>query len=139
VQTRARTVLSVVVVLVVIGVPLAVLFAGGGSDPEPDAQPSPSSSAGVRIERGTAGDVTLYVEPSVNVRSRAGGRTEVQVRCLDEDGGVVMAQDEGWPLAETDGGLFDPHAHLALDPIAASAVARCQIAGTRPLLETRVP
>jgi hypothetical protein len=139
VQTRARTVLSLAVVLVVIGVPLGVLFAGGGGDPEPKAKPGPGASAGVRIERGVQGDVTLYVEPSVNVRSRAGGRTEVQVRCLDEDGGVVMAQDEGWPFAQTDGGLFDPHAHLALDPIAASAVVRCQIAGTRPLLEARVP
>ena len=93
------------------------------------------AAPGLRLERGAAGDLTVYVDPSVNVRSRAGGRSQVQLRCLDVDGGLVIAQDEGWPFAETDGGLFEPHAHVGVDPIGASSIDRCQLAGTKPLLE----
>ena len=128
-ESRARAVLTLVAVLV------AVLVAGCGGGDDPPAEPPPTPAPGLRLERGAAGDLTVYVEPSVNVRSRAGGRSQVPLRCLDVDGGLVIAQDEGWPFAETDGGLFEPHAHVGVDPIGASSIDRCQLAGTKPLLE----
>jgi hypothetical protein len=114
---------------------VAVLVAGCGGGNDPPAAPEPPASPGLRIDRGAAGDLTVYVDPAENVRSRAGGRSQVQLRCLDLDGGLVIAQDEGWPFAETDGGLFEPHAHVGVDPIGASSIDRCKLAGTKPLLE----
>ena len=134
---RARAVLVAVVVLVVIGVPLAVLFAGGGDDstPKPKTQ---THATGVRVERGTS-DLTIYVKPAVNVPAQAGGRRQVLLDCVDSDGDTVMAQDEAWPFAETDQGAFDPHAHMTLDVLSISAVERCLLRGTEPLLEAPVP
>ena len=132
---RARAVLIAVVVLVVIGVPLAVLLGGGGDDPTPKPKPRPAT--GLRVERGTS-DLTIYVKPAVNVPARAGGRRQVVLKCVDSDGDAVMAQDEAWPFAETDQGAFDPHAHMTLDPLSITAVERCLLEGTEPLLEGRV-
>ena len=132
---RARAVLVAVVVLVVIGVPLAALFAGGGDDPEP--KPKPRRASGLRVERGTS-DLTVYVKPAVNVPARAGARRQVLLKCVDSDGDTVQAQDEAWPFAETDQGAFDPHAHMVLDPLSITAVERCLLEGTEPLLEGRV-
>jgi hypothetical protein len=84
-------------------------------------------------------DLVVYVKPAVNVPARAGGRRQVLLKCVDADGELVMAQDEAWPFAQTDGGLFEPHAHMVLDPIGASAVDRCLLEGTEPLLEAKVP
>jgi hypothetical protein len=131
---RARAVLVAVVVLVVIGVPMAVLLGGGGDDPAPKPKPR---ATGLRVERGTS-DLTVYVKPAVNVPARAGGRRQVLLKCVDSDGDTVMAQDEAWPFAETDQGAFDPHAHMTLDPLSISAVERCLLEGTDPLLEGRV-
>ena len=128
-ESRASAVLILVAVL--------VAGCGGGDDPPAEREPAPS--AGLRIERGGAGDLTVYVDPAVNVRSRAGGRSQVQLRCLDADGGLVIAQDEGWPFAETDGGMYEPHAHVGVDPIGASSVDSCRLAGTKPLLAASVP
>ena len=116
---------------------LVLVVATGCGGDDPPAAPKPSASPGLRIERGAAGDLTVYVDPAENVRSRAGGRSQVQLRCLDVDGGLVIAQDEGWPFAETDGGLFEPHAHVGVDPIGASSIDSCQLAGTKPLLEAK--
>jgi hypothetical protein len=137
-QERARTVLVAVVVLVVIGVPLGILLAaGGGDDPEP--KPKPQRAAGLRVERGPSGsDLTIYVKPAVNVPGRAGGRRQVLLECVDSDGDAVMAQDEAWPFADTDQGTLDPHAHMTLDPLSITAVERCLLEGTEPLLEGRV-
>lgn len=133
-QDRARAVLVAVVVLVVIGVPLALLFTGGGGDEsEPKAQQA--GPTGLRVERGTSGsDLTIYVKPAVNVPERAGGQRQVLLDCVDADGDRVMAQDEAWPFRETDGGRFEPHAHVVLDPLSITAVERCVLRGTRPLL-----
>jgi hypothetical protein len=131
---RARAVLVAVVVPVVIGVPLAVLLGGGGDDPAPKLKPR---ATGLRVERGTS-DLTVYVKPAVNVPARAGGRRQVLLKCVDSDGDTVMAQDEAWPFAETDQGAFDPHAHMTLDPLSISAVERCLLEGTDPLLDGRV-
>jgi len=132
-------VLVVVVFLVVIGVPLAILLASGGGD-EPEAKPKAPRPSGMRLELGTTGaDLTIYVKPAVNVPERAGGRRQVQLDCVDSDGDTVMAQDEAWPFAQTDGGLYEPHAHMTLDPLSITAVERCVLRGTEPLLEAPVP
>jgi hypothetical protein len=132
---RARAVLVAVVVLVVIGVPLALLLGGGGDGPTP--KPKPRRATGLRVSRGTS-DLTIYVKPAVNVPARAGGRRQVLLECVDSDGDTVQAQDEAWPFAETDQGAFDPHAHMVLDPLSITAVERCLLEGTEPLLEGRV-
>jgi hypothetical protein len=128
---RARAVLVAVVVLVVIGAPLAVLLSGGGHDSAP--KPNPPRATGLRVERGTS-DLTIYVKPAVNVPARAGGRRQVLLKCVDSDGDTIQAQDEAWPFAETDQGAFDPHAHMVLDPLSITAVERCLLEGTEPLL-----
>jgi hypothetical protein len=137
----ARTRLAALVVLVVVAVPLVILFASaGGDDTKPDRNSKPHHSTGLRVERGTGGsDLTIYVKPAVNVPARAGGRRQVVLKCVDSDGDAVMAQDEAWPFAQTDKGLFEPHAHLVLDPLSITAVERCLLEGTKPLLEGRVP
>ena len=130
---RARAVLIAVVVLIVIGVPLAVLLGGGG---ESKPTPKPQRATGLRVERGTSGsDLIIYVQPALNVPARAGGRRQVLLECVDSDGDAVMAQDEGWPFADTDQGTLDPHAHMTLDPLSITAVERCLLEGTEPLME----
>jgi len=95
-------------------------------------------ATGLRLERGTS-DLTIYVKPAVNVPARAGGRRQVLLKCVDSDGDTVQAQDEAWPFAETDQGAFDPHAHMVLDPLSITAVERCLLEGTEPLLVGRAP
>jgi len=135
----ARTRLAALVVLAVVAVPLAILALGGGDGD--DAKPKPKHRAtGLRVERGASGsDLTVYVEPAVNVAARTGGRRQVLLKCVDSEGEAVMAQDEAWPFAETDQGAYDPHAHMTLDPLSSSSVKRCLLEGTEPLLEGRVP
>lgn len=136
-----RTRLAALVILVVVAVPLLFLVASGsdgGDDPPPKSKPH--RAAGLRIERGPSGsDLVVYVKPAVNVPARAGRRRQVQLDCVDAEGSLVMAQDEAWPFAQTDGDLFEPHAHMILDPIGAGAVERCLLAGTKPVLEGLVP
>ena len=138
-EPRARAVLVAVVVVVVIGVPLAILFASGGGD---EAQPAEkgTTATGLRVERGSSGsDLVVYVKPALNVPARAGGRRQVVLKCVDSGGELVIAQDAAWPFTDTDKGLFDPHAHMTLDPIGIAAVERCLLEGTEPLLEAAVP
>ena len=131
--------LVVVVFAVVIGVPVAILFASGGGDDDPKAKPKPKST-GLRVERGTSGsDLVIYVKPAVNMPDRAGGRSEVVLECVDSDGDAVMAQDEQWPFQDTDQFAVGPHAHMALDPLSITAVERCLLRGTEPLVEGPVP
>jgi hypothetical protein len=135
----ARTRLAAVAVLAALAVPLLILAGSDGGD---DQKPEPKAprATGLRVERGPSGsDLVVYVKPAVNVPARAGGRRSVVLRCVDGDGDLVMAQDEAWPFAQTDGGLFDPHAHMTLDPIGATSVERCLLEATEPLLAGRVP
>src|SRR5687768_1388334 len=131
---RARAVLVVVVFAVVIGVPLAILLASGGDDEAP-AESTPAKATGLRVERGTSADLIIYVKPGVNVPGRAGGRSEVVLACVDSDGDTVMAQDEQWPFQDTDQYAVGPHAHMTLDPLSITAVERCLVKGTEPLLQ----
>jgi hypothetical protein len=134
-QDRARVVLVVVVFAVVIGVPLAILFASGGGDDEPEAKPK-AAAGDLRVERDAVGSaLTIYVKPAANVPERAGGRRQVLLDCVDSDSDTVLAQDEAWPFAQTDNGQYLPHAHMTLDPLSITAVERCLLRGTEPLLE----
>ena len=126
--------LVAVVFAVVIGVPLAILFASGGDD-EQRAESAPAKVTGLRVERGTSADLIIYVKPAVNVPKRAGGRSEVVLACVDSDGDTVMAQDEQWPFQDTDQYAVGPHAHMTLDPLSITAEERCQVEGTKPLLQ----
>jgi hypothetical protein len=133
-QDRARAVLVAIVFAVVIAMPLAILFASGGDD-EPQAESAPAKATGLRVERGTSADLVIYVKPGVNVPERAGGRSEVVLACVDSDGDTVMAQDEQWPFQDTDQYAVGPHAHMTLDPLSITAVERCLVKGTEPLLQ----
>jgi hypothetical protein len=133
--SRGRVVLVAVIFAVIVGAPLVILFASGGGDDDPKAQPKPRST-GLRVERGPTGsDLVIYVKPAVNVPERAGGRTEVVLECVDSDGDAVMAQDEQWPFQDTDQLAVGPHAHMTLDPLSITAVERCLVRGTQPLVE----
>jgi hypothetical protein len=120
---------------------LAVLFAvalagcdGGGE--QPSAKAPAHGSTGLRIERGPSGsDLVVHVRPAVNVPDRAGGRSEVVLKCVDSEGDTVLAQDEQWPFQSTDELAVGPHAHMTLDPLTITAVERCLVEGTEPLVE----
>jgi hypothetical protein len=130
-EGRARTVLTVIVVVLVLGVPLAVLFASGGGD----ENPSEAAGAGLRLELSTEfPELLVYVEPAANQPDRAGGARSVTLRCVDADGQLVAAQDEAWPFADTDAGTLDPHAHVTLDAERIDQIQRCSLVGTDPTL-----
>jgi hypothetical protein len=134
--SRGRVAFVVGMCVVIVGVPLAVLVASGSEDARPDA----SKSTGLRLERGPSGsDLVIHVKPAVNVPERAAGRSEVVLRCVDSEGDTVMAQDEQWPFQDTDELAVGPHAHVALDPLSVTAVERCLVEGTEPLLQGPMP
>jgi hypothetical protein len=135
-EGRARTVLTVIVVVLVLGVPLAVLFASGGGDD----QPSASTGTGLRLEPSTAfPELIVYVEPVANQPDRAGGARSVTLRCVDADGQLVAAQDEAWPFADTDAGTLDPHTHVTLDSERIDQIQSCTLVGTDPPLAGTLP
>ena len=128
----SRTRLVALAVLVAIMIPLLVVaIAGGGSrDDEP---------AGLRGERskGTP-EVVIYLEdPAVNQPATNDDRPRVGVECLDESGAVVFRGQERWPFSDTDGGVFDPHVHVSIDPAALDRIRRCRLKDTDPPLEGR--
>jgi hypothetical protein len=119
-------------VLVAIMIPLVVVaIAGGGSgDDEP---------AGLRVERSKGiPEVVIYLEdPAVNEPATNKDKTRVGVECLDEGGTVVFRGQERWPFSDTDGGVFDPHVHVSIDPAALDRIRRCRLTDTDPPLEGR--
>lgn len=127
----SRTRLIALAVLLAVSVPLVVIAAaGGGSD---DA-----AAAGLRVEPSKQGlpEVTLYLEdPQVNELETTDGARRVAVECMDRAGAVVFRGRERWPFSDTDGGAFDPHAHVAVDPAVLGTIARCRLKGTDPPLE----
>jgi hypothetical protein len=50
---------------------------------------------------------------------------------------VVFRGEERWPFSDTDGGVFDPHVHVSVEPAALKKVARCRLRDTDPPLEGR--
>ena len=65
------------------------------------------------------------------------GRRNVGIECLDAGGSVVFRGRQRWPFSDTDGGVFDPHVHVFIDPAALEKVARCRLKDTDPPLEGR--
>ena len=128
----ARTRLVALAVLLAISVPLvAIALAGGGSGDE-DAE-------GLRVERSTGlPEVVIYLEdPNVNEPDTNRGRTRVGIECVDSGGAVIFRGAERWPFSDTDGGVFDPHVHVSVDPALLDRIARCRLKGTDPPLEGR--
>ena len=127
-----RTRIVALAVLLAISVPLIVIaVAGGGSDD--------GESEGLRVER-SAGvpEVVIYLQdPAVNDPKTNRGRTRVRVECMDSGGTVIFRGSERWPFSDTDGGKFDPHVHVLIQPAVLDRVARCRLRGTEPPLEGR--
>ena len=114
--------LAITVVLVVIAV------AGGGSGDD---------APGLRVERAQGiPEVVIYLEdPGVNDPKTNGGRTRVRIECLDSGGAVIFRGRERWPFSDTDGGRFDPHAHVFVGPELLEQIDSCRFKGTDPALE----
>jgi hypothetical protein len=119
-------------VLLAVSVPLVVIaVAGGGSD---------EAEAGLRIEPSTPDSpgVVIYLEdPEVNELETNHGRNSVTIECMDSGGTVVFRDAQRWPFSDTDGGRFEPHVHVFMDPEQAEQIARCRLKGTEPALEGR--
>lgn len=129
---ESRTRLVALAVLLAVSVPLVVIAAaGGGSD-------APTPPAGLRIEPSAQGlpEVVIYREDRrVNEPETTGGARRVAVECMDRAGAVVFSGRERWPFSDTDGGAFDPHVHVFVDPAVVGTIARCRLKGTDPPLE----
>jgi hypothetical protein len=130
-EPGGRTRLIALAVLLAVSVPLVVIAAaGGGSD---DA-----GEAGLRIEPSKQGlpEVVLYLEDiAVNTPETTDGARRVRVTCTDSDGVIVFRGSERWPFRDTDGGKFDPHVHVFVDPAVLGKISRCRLVGTDPLIE----
>ena len=130
-EPAARTRLIALAVLLAISVPLGVIAAaGGGSDQ--------GGRDGIRVEPSNRGlpEIVVYLEdPAVNRPATTDGANRVSVECTDQAGAVVFTSSERWPFRDTDGGVFDPHVHVPVDPSVLGSVARCRLKGTDPELE----
>jgi hypothetical protein len=129
----ARTRLVALVVLLALSIPLtivAVAGSGGGDDEE---------EASLWVERSPdLPELRVFLDPAVNMRERAGGRSSVVVECLDEADGVVARSDEPFPFTDTDQNTLDPHVHLPVDPARINDVVRCRVRPAQPPLEGSV-
>ena len=124
-----RAKLVALAVLLAVSVPLVVIAVAGGGSGGDDAP-------GLRVERaqGTP-EVVIYLEdPEVNHPGTNGGRTRVRIECLDDGGAVIFRGAERWPFSDTDGGKFDPHAHVLVGPELVDRIDRCRLRGTDPAL-----
>jgi hypothetical protein len=119
-RRRAAVVLAVAAAALV-GVALAT---AGGEEAD-----------GLRVERSQAEVVVYLQNPDDNEPGRAGGERSVMLECLDADGEVLARAPMAWPLADTDDGTLDPHAHLPIDASTIQRVDRCRLGGTDPALE----
>jgi hypothetical protein len=127
----SRTRLIALAVLLAISVPLVVIAASGGGSEDGGAD-------GIRVEPSNRGlpEIVIYLEdPDVNTLATTGGARRVGVECRDRAGVVVFTGTERWPFTDTDGGVFDPHVHVPVDPSLLGSVARCRLKGTDPELE----
>ena len=130
-EPASRTRLIALAVLLAISVPLVVIAAaGGGSDDD--------GGDGIRVEPSNRGlpELVIYVQdPELNTPGTTDGARRVAIECTDRAGGVVFTGTEPWPFRDTDGGKFDPHAHVPIDPSILGSVSRCSLKGTDPQLE----
>jgi hypothetical protein len=131
VESSSRTRLVALAVLLAVSVPLVVIAAAGsGSDDD--------AGEGLRIEPSIQGlpEVVLYLEDlALNTPETTDGANRVSVRCTDRAGAVVVRGSERWPFRDTDGGKFDPHEHVSVDPAVLGRISRCRLVGTDPLIE----
>jgi hypothetical protein len=130
-EPASRTRLIALAVLLAISVPLIVIAAaGGGSDDD--------GRDGIRVEPSNRGppEIVIYLEnPDVNRPATTGGARRVAIECTDRAGAVVLTTSERWPFRDTDGGAFDPHVHVPVNPSLLGSVAHCALKGTDPELE----
>jgi hypothetical protein len=129
VEGANRTKLVALAVFLAVLVPLVVIaLAGGGSGDD---------APGLRVERSQGiPEIVIYLEdPEVNDPSTNSGRTRVRIECLDDGGAVVFRGAERWPFSDTDGGRFDPHAHVFVGPERLGRIDSCRFRGTDPPLE----
>jgi hypothetical protein len=132
VEDASRTRLVALAVLLAISIPLTVIaVAGSGSDD--------SDSGGLRVEeaRGLPQLVIYLEDPADNEAATNRGRGQVAVECFDERDAVIYETRAAWPFSDTDGGKFDPHVHLSLDPDVLDRIARCRLKNTDPPLDGR--
>ena len=129
----SRTRVIALAVLLLISVPLVVIAVSGGGEEE-ERRP-----AGLRVEPTQgAPEIVVFVEdPKLNALETTGGEKEVAGECFDRAGDVILTEREAWPFTDTDNGLFDPHAHVFVEPAVMRRIARCRLAGTDPPLEGR--
>jgi hypothetical protein len=131
-EPASRTRLVALAVLLAISVPLVVIAAGGGGSEDT------AEDGGLRVEPSKQGlpEVVLYLEDAaVNTPETTGGANEVRIACTDRGGAVVFRGAERWPFSDTDGGEFDPHVHVAVDPAVLGKISRCSLVGTDPPVE----
>ncbi len=131
-EPASRTRLIALGVLLAISVPLVVIAgAGGGSDDD-------GGGDRLRIEPSSQGvpEIVIYVEdPDLNTSETSDGAKSVGIECMDRGGAVVFRGRERWPFSDTDGGVFDPHVHVSVEPAILGSIDRCRLKGTDPALE----
>ena len=134
-EPASRTRLIALAVLLAISVPLIVIASsGGGSDD------GGGGKDGIRIEPSNLGipEIVIYLEdPDVNTAETSDGAESVAIECMDRGGAVVFRGREPWPFSDTDGGIFDPHVHVRVEPAILGLIDRCRLKGTDPALEGR--
>ena len=130
-EPASRKRLIALAVLLAISVPLVVIaVAGGGSDD--------GGRDGIRVEPSNRGlpEIVIYLEdPDVNTPDTTDGAQQVAIECTDQAGAVAFTGTERWPFSDTDGGVFDPHVHVRMDPSLLGSIRRCRLKGTDPELE----
>jgi hypothetical protein len=130
-EAASRTRLIALAVLLAISVPLIVIAAGGGGSED-------GGGDGIRVEPSNRGlpEMVIYLEdPDVNRPATTDGAKRVAIECTDQAGAVVFTGTERWPFRDTDGGAFDPHVHVPVDPSLLGSIAHCRLKGTDPELE----
>jgi hypothetical protein len=133
-EAASRTRLVALAVLLAVCVPLVVIAVAGSGSAE-------RKGTGLRVEPSFQGlpSLVIYLEDAdVNEPDTNHDRPRVTIECLDGGGQVVFSRARRWPFRDTDGGVYNPHVHLNVDPAATiDQIVRCRLAGTDPPLEGR--
>ena len=130
-EPAARTRLIALAVALSILIPLIVIAAAGGGSDAGDGD-------GIRVESSNRGlpEIVVYLQdPDVNTPATTDGAKRVVLECADHAGAVVFTGTERWPFRDIDGGVFDPHVHVPVDPSILGTISRCRLKGTDPELE----
>lgn len=128
----SRTRLIALAVLLAILVPLILVASGGGGSD------GGGGEDGIRIEPSNleVPEIVIYLkDPDLNTPATRDGAESVAIECMDRGGAVVFRGRERWPFSDTDGGAFDPHVHVRVEPAILGLIDRCRLKGTDPALE----